>query len=130
QRIGDRLERLVDHWCLRGDLTDEVVETVGGGDYVVFLVVEIPDIGVELADQAAQVLGAAGECGAERFGDVLDLAHSATVEYQGYRRQRLLGARVGSCRRQRDQRTVVQLALRWRVGRGGEFDVQGAEQAG
>ena len=49
---------------------------------------------VELLDQAAQVVLATGERGAERLGDVLDLADSAAVEQQRDRGQRLLGGRI------------------------------------
>ena len=47
------------------------------------------------------------------------------------RGQRLLGARVGTARRrQRDQRALVQPALRGDVGGRRQFDVQGTQQAG
>ena len=52
ESIGDGVERLVDDRLLRSDLADEVVEAVGCGNDVAFLIVEVTDVGVELADQA------------------------------------------------------------------------------
>ena len=74
QRIRDGLQGLVDHRLLVGELADQVVQAVGGGDDVVFLVVEVADELVELPEQASQVLLATGKRGAQRLGDVLDVA--------------------------------------------------------
>ena len=41
QRVGDGLQRLVDDRFLVGELADQVVEAVGGGDDVAGLVVEV-----------------------------------------------------------------------------------------
>ena len=64
---GMVVQRLVDHRLLVGELADQVVEAVGGGDDVAGLVVDVADELVELLNQAAQVVLAAGERGAERL---------------------------------------------------------------
>src|SRR6202008_3712861 len=100
------------------------VQAVGGSDDVTGLLVEVCGEFVQLPDQASQILLAAPKRGAERLGDVLYLAEPAAVEHQRQRRQRLLGARVGTAMRQRNEGTVTQLALRrvvfsWGQLRGG-----------
>lgn len=79
-----------------GELADEAVEAVGGRDDVTGLVVEVCGEGVQLPNQPAQIVLTAGKRGAQRLGDVLNLAQSAAVEHQRQRCQRLLGAWVGA----------------------------------
>jgi hypothetical protein len=88
------------------------------------LVIEVADGLVELLDQAAQVVLAAGEGDAQRVGDVLNVADTTAVEQQRNRGQRLFGARILTRRRQRNQRAVVQSAFGCDVGGRRQLDVQ------
>ena len=96
ERVGDGDQGPIQHGLLRGQLSDQLVQAVGGRDDVTGLVVEVCGEFVQLPDQASQILLAAPKRGAERLGDVLYLAESAAVEHQRQCRQRLLGARVGT----------------------------------
>ena len=86
---------------------------------------------VELLDQAAQVVLATGERGAQRLGDVLNLADATAVEQQRNRGQRLLGA-SGRC--PHDDSGIsdpsCSLPCGRHVGRRRQLDVQRTEQAG
>ena len=65
QRVGDGVQRLVEHRLLGGELAGEAIDALGGGDDVVLLFVDVADELFELLNQAAQVVFSAGERGAE-----------------------------------------------------------------
>lgn len=96
ERVGDGGQGPIEDGLLVGELADEAVEAVGGRDDVTGLVVEVCGEGVQLPNQPAQIVLTAGKRGAQRLGDVLNLAQSAAVEHQRQRCQRLLGAWVGA----------------------------------
>ena len=80
QHVGDGLKCLVQHRFLVRDLTDQVVQALGGGDDVVDLVVDVRGELFQLFHEAAQIVLTAGEGGTERMRDVLDLADPTAVE--------------------------------------------------
>ena len=75
-------KRLVEDRLLLGDLANQMVEAFVAAMMSPVLSVDVADELIDLLDQAAQVLFATGERGAERLGDVLNLADAATVEQQ------------------------------------------------
>ena len=127
---GMRLERLIDDRLLVGELTDQVVQAVGCGDDVAFLVVEVADELVELPEQASQILLATGERGAQRLGDVLNLTEAAAVEHHRHCGQRLFGRRVGAGGRQRDQGSRLSLPIGGCPCGRRQFYVHRTQQAG
>ena len=129
ERIRDVRQGAIEHGLLLGDLAGEVVETLGGGDDVAGLVVEVRREPVQLVYQAAQIVLATPQCGAECLSDVADLADTAAVEHHRQGGQCLLGRGIASTVRQWDQRSLIQPALWSGVCRWHQLDVLGAQQA-